>query len=354
MQYELLQHLRCPVTKTELQFQLIEEFEKKYESSSVREIKTGLLFSSAGFLFPVIDGVPRMLVEAVYDYKTFLQKHLPDFNKRLQLLEASYGKLLKECAAKNNKTKKSFEWEWDFLDAGKKDKIWEKDIASLKDIFFNETGLTAATAINQFTIDVGSGHGLMSAAIAAATNATAIGVELSKAVESAYENNTNPNAWFVQADLQYLPFTANTFDLLYSSGVIHHTNNTQKSLWLIEETLKPGGLLCIWLYHPQKNLYHRVALLLRKFISRLPIQLAFAVIAVFIFPFTYAIKKIKNKKPLNYREELIYLFDSFTPEFRDEVPKEMAVNWLMNKQYRNIETTTIDQYGYSLSAKKSN
>lgn len=352
MHHQLLGILCCPVTKTALQFQLIDEFEKKYESSSVREIKTGLLFSSAGFMFPVIDGVPRMLVEAVYDYKDFLQTHINDYNERMKVLEANHGSLLKECASKNYKTKKSFEWEWSFLDAGKKDKIWEKDITSLKDIFLKESGLTAVTAINQFAIDVGSGHGLMTAAIASVTNTTVIGVELSKAVENAYEKNTNHNAWFMQADLQYLPFAADTFDLLYSSGVIHHTNNTQKSLWLIEETIKPGGLLCIWLYHPQKNLYHTVALLLRKFISKLPIQLAFAIIAVFIFPFTYTIKKIRKKRPVNYREELIYLFDSFTPEFRDEVPKNTTMNWLRNKNYKDILVTTIDQYGYSVAAKK--
>ncbi|MBS4064112.1 MAG: hypothetical protein KGZ74_06105, partial [Chitinophagaceae bacterium] len=76
MQYELLRYLRCPVSKTELQFQLIEEFEKNYEGSTVREIKTGLLFSSLGFVFPVINGIPRMLVEAVYDYRSFLQQHV--------------------------------------------------------------------------------------------------------------------------------------------------------------------------------------------------------------------------------------------------------------------------------------
>jgi ubiquinone/menaquinone biosynthesis C-methylase UbiE/uncharacterized protein YbaR (Trm112 family) len=352
MQYELLSYLRCPVSKTALQFQLIEEFEKKYESSTVREIKTGLLFSSTGFLFPVIDGVPRMLVEAVYDYKEFFQKHVPDLKERIMHLEASHGKLLKECVSKNNKTKKSFEWEWSFLDAAKKDKIWDKDTDTLRDIFLSETGLSVDEAVNQFTIDVGSGHGLMTAAIASVTRTATVGVELSKAVENAYDRNKNEKAWFVQADLQYLPFAGSTFDLLYSSGVIHHTNNTQKSLWLIEKTLKPGGLLCIWLYHPQKNLYHSIALLIRKFISKLPIQLAFAVIAVFVFPFTFMIKKIRNKRPVNYREELIYLFDSFTPEFRDEVPEVIAVGWLKVKKYKDIQTTTVDQYGYSIAGVK--
>jgi ubiquinone/menaquinone biosynthesis C-methylase UbiE/uncharacterized protein YbaR (Trm112 family) len=353
MQYELLRYLKCPVIKTELQFQLIEEFDKKYESSTVREIKAGLLFSSAGFIFPVIDGIPRMLVEAVYDYKNFLQQHIPDYANRMQQLETVHGQLLKDCVCKNQKTKKSFEWEWNFLDASKKDKIWEKDIHSLQDVFLVETGLTNETARGLFTIDVGSGHGLMTTAIAATTHANAIGVELSKAVENAYLRNENERAWFVQADLQYLPFAANTFDVLYSSGVIHHTNNTHESLLRVESSLKVDGLLCIWLYHPQKNLYHRIALLLRKIISKLPIQLAFVVIAVFIFPFTYLIKKIRNKKPVNCREELIYLFDSFTPEFREEVPKEKAMEWLKELDYLDIQLTTVDQYGYSITGFKN-
>lgn len=352
MQYELLAYLRCPVSKTELQFQLIDEFEKKYESSTVKEIKTGLLFSSTGFIFPIIDSVPRMLVESMYDYKAFLLVHVPDYARKIEQLESTHAELLKECISKNKKTKKSFEWEWNFLDADKKDKIWDKDIRSLRDIFLSETGLKPGEAKDQVTIDVGSGHGLMTSAIASVTQTTTIGVELSKAVENAYTHNKNSNAWFVQADLQYLPFASNTFDLLYSSGVIHHTNNTHESLLRIEQTVKPNGMLCIWLYHPQKNLYHSIALLLRKFISKLPIQLAFIVIAVFIFPFTYLIKKIRNKRPVNYREELIYLFDSFTPEFRDEVPKEEAIGWLQKMNCQEIEVTTVDQYGYSIVAKK--
>lgn len=352
MQYELLRYLRCPVSKTVLEFQLIEEFDKIYDSSTVREIKSGLLFSSFGFIFPVIDGVPRMLVEAVYDYSSFLQEHVPDLSNRLQQLETAHGQLLKECVTKNKKTKKSFEWEWNFLDAEKKDKIWEKDITSLKDVFLSETGLTPEQAVHQFSIDVGSGHGFMTKAIADTTQMHTIGVELSKAVEDGYTHNQNSKALFVQADLQYLPFAANTFDLLYSSGVIHHTNNTFESLKRIETTLKQNGLLCIWLYHPQKNLYHTIALLLRKFISKLPIQLGFITITLFIFPFTFLIKKIRNKRPVNYREELIYLFDSFTPEFRDEVPKEKAIGWFNELKYKEVKVTTTDQYGYSLTAIK--
>jgi SAM-dependent methyltransferase/uncharacterized protein YbaR (Trm112 family) len=352
MRYELLHYLRCPVAKTELQFQLIEEFDKRYENSIVREVKTGLLFSADGFIFPVIDGVPRMLVEAAYDYRIFLLKHLDDYKERIRLLESRHGALLQQCMAKNAKTKKSFEWEWGFLSANKKDKIWEKDITSLASVFLDETGLRNEDVVGKLAIDVGSGHGLMTSAIPTLTKATVVGVELSKAVENAYAANKNENALFIQADLQYLPFTSGLFDMLYSSGVIHHTNNTHVSLMRIESLLKRDGLLCIWLYHPQKNLFHRISLLLRKIISKLPIQLAFFIIAVFIFPFTYIIKKVRNKKPVNYREELIYLFDSFTPEYRDEIPQQKAREWLQQLKYADIQITTADQYGYSITGIK--
>jgi len=352
MQYELLAFLRCPVTGKELQFQLLEEASRTYDTTIIQEIITGLLFSPAGFIFPILQGIPRLLVEAVYDYRSFLEEHVTDYQKRLKKLEQDQGTILRHCVNKNKKTKASFEWEWSFLNAEKKDKIWEKETDTLETIFFNETGLAKNACRDSFMADIGCGHGLMTQAMAAQTTRPVLGVELSKAVETAYTNNRYSNAWFVQADLQYLPFDRQLFDLIYSSGVIHHTDNTHASLLKIEKLLKSKGLLCIWLYHPQKNLYHRVALILRKRISKLPIRLAFLVIALFIFPFTFLIKKIRNKRPLNYREELIYLFDSFTPEFRDEVPAEQAINWLKELQYTSIHTTTADQYGYSLAAVK--
>lgn len=349
MQTQFLNLLCCPVTKQPLQFQLISEFEKKYSSGMVKEIREGLLFSSNGLVFPVIDGIPRLLIEAMEDYAGFMKKHLADYEKRMNELGSDVKKLIRDCAAKNHKTKQSFEFEWGFLDVDKKDKIWHKDHDELLQVFMSEMGVVKNTYGKM--ADVGCGHGVMTSVIAGVSE-YAVGMELSAAVESAYIKNQQQNAWFVQADLQFLPFANEQFDGVYSSGVIHHTNDTHRSFTIIEQLVKKGGLLCVWLYHPQKNLYHTVSLLLRKVISRLPIQLAFVLIAVFIFPFTYLIKKIRNKKPVNYREELIYLFDSFTPEFRFEIPQSTATGWYKDAGYTEVNITTEDQYGYSVKGVK--
>jgi ubiquinone/menaquinone biosynthesis C-methylase UbiE len=51
------------------------------------------------------------------------------------------------------------------------------------------------------------------------------------------------------ADAEHLPFDENSFDLVYSFGVLHHTPNTQKALDEVYRVLKPGGECTIMLYH---------------------------------------------------------------------------------------------------------
>jgi len=50
-------------------------------------------------------------------------------------------------------------------------------------------------------------------------------------------------------DAEDLPFPSNSFDLVYSWGVLHHTPDTVKALAEIHRVLRPGGEICIMLYH---------------------------------------------------------------------------------------------------------
>ncbi len=49
-------------------------------------------------------------------------------------------------------------------------------------------------------------------------------------------------------DAENLKFDDNTFDLVYSMGVLHHTPNTQKAINGICRILKPGGKAIVMLY----------------------------------------------------------------------------------------------------------
>ena len=50
-------------------------------------------------------------------------------------------------------------------------------------------------------------------------------------------------------DAENLPYQDNYFDIVYSWGVIHHSNDTQKSANEILRVLKPGGEFKIMIYH---------------------------------------------------------------------------------------------------------
>ena len=54
---------------------------------------------------------------------------------------------------------------------------------------------------------------------------------------------------FQTADAENLDFADETFDLVYSHGVLHHTPDTAKSISEIYRVLRPGGRAIVMLYH---------------------------------------------------------------------------------------------------------
>jgi SAM-dependent methyltransferase len=52
-----------------------------------------------------------------------------------------------------------------------------------------------------------------------------------------------------RSDAEHLPFEDNTFDIVYSYGVMHHSPNPQQCLHEAWRVLRPGGRLRVMLYH---------------------------------------------------------------------------------------------------------
>ncbi len=62
---------------------------------------------------------------------------------------------------------------------------------------------------------------------------------------------------FVHHDAEDLPFDDNSFDLVYSNGVIHHTPNTGTVISEIHRVLRPGGKAIIMVYAENSLHYWR-------------------------------------------------------------------------------------------------
>jgi len=54
---------------------------------------------------------------------------------------------------------------------------------------------------------------------------------------------------YLNGDAENLPFPDESFDIVYSFGVLHHTPGTQKAIDEVHRCLKPGGKAIIMLYY---------------------------------------------------------------------------------------------------------
>lgn len=69
---------------------------------------------------------------------------------------------------------------------------------------------------------------------------------------------------FRTADAENLDFPDNTFDLVYSHGVLHHTPETGKAIKEIHRVLRPGGRAVVMLYHRNSYNYRVNISMLRR------------------------------------------------------------------------------------------
>ncbi len=114
--------------------------------------------------------------------------------------------------------------------------------------FQAKTGLSLDELKGLRILDAGCGGGRYSK-IAGEAGATVIGVDHTEAVEKAASLCRHlPNVHFAQADLKRLPLESESFDAVFSIGVMHHDANTREVFDAVARMVKPGGRMAVWLY----------------------------------------------------------------------------------------------------------
>ncbi len=71
------------------------------------------------------------------------------------------------------------------------------------------------------------------------------------------------NGAFLMADGEQLPFAAESFDVVYSNGVLHHTPDTAGAIREVHRVLRPGGVAKVMLYH-RNSLNYWFEIVLRR------------------------------------------------------------------------------------------
>jgi SAM-dependent methyltransferase len=232
--------------------------------------------------------------------------------------------------------------------------------------FRRKTGLRLEELEGKLVLDVGCGMGRF-AEVATRWGARVIGVDLSAAAEVAAHNLQEREFLAMQADVMTLPFAHETFDCIYSIGVLHHTPDCEKALKSLPQYLKPGGTLAVWLYSGYNNWY-RFSDLYRKITVRVPVRLLHRFFRV-IVPCLYGLDCVLRAVPLvgkplaglirhlfpvsltrNPEVRILDTLDWYSPKYQSKHTYEQVFRWFESCGFEDL---TIADVSIGVKGRKS-
>jgi len=182
------------------------------------------------------------------------------------------------------------------------------------------------------------------AEVATKWGARVVGIDLSAAAEVAAKNLAARDFTAFQADVFALPFAPESFDLIYSVGVLHHTPDCEAAVKTLAKYLKPGGILAVWLYSGY-NKWYRFSDFWRGFTSKMKPQTLHGIVKVAV-PVLYNTNRILKKVPLvgrpiagaihhvfpvnrhkNPANRVLDTFDWYSPKYQSKHTYEQVFRW---------------------------
>jgi len=335
VKYRFLSILRCSACQGELKLDVVDEISVSWRKSAptltfrathcahqdrgdcaaceTKEIREGLLTCKAcQAQYPIVHSVPRMLPKAHSTQKEYHQvsRHFQAQWKYWGKHARSFGKDVRGCM--------------EYLH-------WTLSPQPQNSDFFN----------HKLILDAGCGHGKYVAALSAQSSEV-VGMDITRAIDLCQEMNGNAdNVHLVQADVIHPPFALDSFDYVFSCGVIHHTPDTRRAFAALSRLPKKGGGFGVWVYPFRAPWWEIVQGALRSLTTRLPPTLlrALCYIPVPLLSIpkfkAYSGTSLKNS---SWSECAQVIFDFYGPKYQTHHTEKEIMKWFEQEHYEQLET----------------
>ena len=209
--------------------------------------------------------------------------------------------------------------------------------------FLMKTALKPEELKGKLVLDVGCGMGRF-AEVATRWGARVVGIDLSAAAEVAAKNLADRDFVAFQADVFSLPFAPESFDVIYSVGVLHHTPDCEAAVKALAKYLKPGGILAVWLYSGY-NKWYRFSDIYRRFTSKMKPKTLHGILKV-VVPVVYHTEQglrrvpgvgrplagfLHHVVPVNRQKtaeaRMLDTFDWYSPKYQSKHTYEEVFGW---------------------------
>jgi 2-polyprenyl-3-methyl-5-hydroxy-6-metoxy-1,4-benzoquinol methylase len=209
--------------------------------------------------------------------------------------------------------------------------------------FQRKTGLRPEELDGRLVLDVGCGMGRF-AEVATRWGASVVGIDLSAAAEVAAKNLADRAFIAFQADIFALPFALESFDLIYSIGVLHHTPDCEAAVEALGRYLKPGGILAVWLYSGY-NKWYRFSDFWRRYTTRMKPESLHTMLKIAV-PFFYRLDRALRRIPVlgkpmagsvhrvfpvnrqsDAEARMLDTFDWYSPKYQSKHTYEQVFRW---------------------------
>lgn len=208
---------------------------------------------------------------------------------------------------------------------------------------------------NKTVLDCGCGSGDHLIALAPVVK-RGVGVDLNAASVARKRFQKYSNLEAIDADLATMKLKEQ-FDIVYSIGVLQHTDNPAETFTNIKKHVKPGGRLIVWVYSWEGNFLNRTILEFAKrtLFLKLPKQTLAAFSHVFttlLYPPIYTIyllpltflpfyQYFQNWRKLSYHRNYLNVFDKLNAPTTNFIKKKELTSWFSKKEFKNVH---ISQY----------